>query len=92
MVQPAEGLPSGLGWQITETTIWCPLAELRATLIVKGDWTSYCIRYEESKKKGSSRLLGKCKGYPCACIDEYKDKLVTEERERARIVKTGNGQ
>lgn len=79
-----QGFPSELAWQITTTTIWCPLAEGRVTLIVRGDWTSYCCWYQEQRDKGPNTKARRCQGDNCSYVLEYRDRLGKEELEHRK--------
>ena len=79
MAESQEKLPDNVAWQLTTTTIWCPEVEKRVTLIVKGDWTSYCCWYLDHKGKNTINKIDKCMQNNCSHVAEYKNRLVKEE-------------
>lgn len=77
-------------WQVTAVTINCPDVADEVTVIVKSDWSVKCTgndRYANSREAGLElvkrsmnlkRALG-CKGIHCRQIQEYVQKLKSEE-------------
>ncbi|MFC1969754.1 hypothetical protein ACFLVV_00865 [Chloroflexota bacterium] len=80
-----------VGWQTTETTIYCDAVDDEVTIVVYKDWSVKCTGYEkygESSgdktnllKKRSRQLKRqlKCVGVECDRVVQYKGKLFSQE-------------
>ncbi|MCZ7561595.1 MAG: hypothetical protein M5U30_17370 [Burkholderiaceae bacterium] len=66
-------LPS---WTLTTTAIWCADANQRAILIVKGDWSAYCVLLREHEARRMD--LAGCRGEACRYLQEYRARLIAE--------------
>jgi hypothetical protein len=77
-------------WQVTVLTLRCPSIADEATIIVKSDWTVTCTGREKyTKDRNASLELVKrsmehrrtldCKGLNCPTINNYVEKLKSEE-------------
>jgi len=85
-----------VNWQVTATTIHCDAVDDEVTLQVFKDWAVKCSGYEkyyqpckETLKllKGKSKQLQRrleCEGLGCYRVNQYKDKLLSEETEAER--------
>lgn len=68
-------LPS---WTLTTTAIWCNDVNKRAILIVKGDWSAYCVLLREHESRNMN--LAGCRRDSCCYLKDYRAKLVAEMR------------
>lgn len=71
----ADAFPS---WSLTTTAVWCGDVNQRAILIVKGDWTAFCVLRREREARRTE--LHGCKGDACRYLQEYRNRLIAEER------------
>ena len=67
-------------WQVTATTIYCPLVESRVTILVKKDWEAYCVWWREHNEGNVSgrkeKKMDKCLGEKCSYVTDYRDRLI----------------
>lgn len=68
-------LPS---WTLTTTAIWCEDVNQRAILIVKGDWSAYCVLLREYEARRMD--LAGCRGEACRYLQDYRARLIAETR------------
>jgi hypothetical protein len=80
-----------LGWQTTETTIYCDAVDEEVTIVVYKDWAVKCTGYEKYGERGGgkTKLLKKrsrqlkrqlkCEGLECERVVQYKGKLFSQE-------------
>jgi len=85
-----------VNWQVTATTIYCDAVDDEVTLQIFKDWSVKCTGYEKYYQpdkmalkllKGKSKQLHRqleCKGLECHRVNQYKDKLLSEETEAER--------
>lgn len=80
MDQPQDtvGVGASPSWALTTTAIWCEDVAQRAILIVKGDWTAFCVLRREREARRIDP--GKCRGEACRHLKEYRDRLFAEEQ------------
>jgi len=76
-----------VGWQATETTIYCDDVDDEVTILVYTDWSVKCTGYEKYGKGGDKTSLLKkrskqvkrqlkCVGLECERVVQYKGKLL----------------
>lgn len=82
MMKSTEKFPSDLSWQVTQTTIYCPIVDFRVAVMVKNDWTSYCCWHEEHKNNSLNKKVNKCEGSECSYVINYRDKIAREELDK----------
>ncbi len=80
---PAQ-TPETASWSVTTTTIWCHEIDQRVCLLVRGDWTAYCVWYRQQQMSGGG--IGRCAGQNCRHLQEYRHKLIEEEVKTADSV------
>ena len=85
-----------VGWQTTETTIYCDAVDDEVTIVVYKDWSVKCTGYEKygdssggkaSLLKKRSRQLKrqlKCVGLECDRVVQYKGELLSQEAGKER--------
>ncbi len=72
-----DRLEEPASWAVTTTALWCPEVEQRVILIVKGDWSAFCVWHRERLAQGDDP--GRCMGERCHHLGNYRRKLVEEE-------------
>lgn len=78
--QDTTGAGTSPSWSLTTTAVWCDDVNQRAILIVKGDWTAYCVLRREREARRIDP--GGCRGEACRYLQEYRSRLIAEEQSR----------
>jgi len=72
---------SMVNWQITAASLICEDIGEEVTIIVSKDWSVVCTGQKKHSKSGKQPQRGGCTGLKCRQITQYKEKLLSEERE-----------
>ncbi|MFH0769137.1 MAG: hypothetical protein V1932_06190 [Chloroflexota bacterium] len=70
-----------VNWQITATSLYCEDIGEEVTIIVSKDWSVGCTGQKKHGTSGKRPQKVGCTGIECRRITQYKEKLLSEERE-----------